>query len=292
MSTPTSSPRPDGSRPLRGVRVASIAINLPGPIAAARLRDLGADVVTVLPPAGDPMESFDARWFADLHAGMEVTTIDLKDESARPRLLDVLGEADVFITSSRPAALRRLGVDFDTLHELFPRLCQIDIVGYPGEKAAVAGHDLTYQAMCGLIRPPAMPATLVADLSGAERAAGEAAAALYARSVSGVGCRREVALFDTALAFAQPAVRGITNSDAILGGGHPPYAIYETKQGWVALAALEPHFLRTTLAELGVDGSREAFTEVFRTRTAAEWETWADERDVPLAVVREPGEVR
>ncbi|WP_210424369.1 CoA transferase [Gephyromycinifex aptenodytis] len=278
----------DESLPLDGVKVVSIAINLPGPAAAARLRDLGAQVLTVLPPAGDPMMGFDAGWFADLHAGMQLRTLNLKDPADRSSLDEFLAEADVFITSSRPAALRRLGVDYESLHARFPRLCQIDIVGHPGDEADTPGHDLTYQAKGGLIRPPAMPATFIADLSGAERAAGEAAIALLMRARTGFGSRREVALSDTALAFAQPALRGITDPQAFLGGGHPPYSIYQAQQGWIALAALEPHFLRTTLAALQVDGSREAFAEVFRTRTALEWEAWASEHDVPLVAVRLP----
>lgn len=278
----------DETRPMAGLQVLTIAVNLPGPVAAARLRDLGADVITVLPPSGDPMQTFDAGWFADLHAGMDVRTLDLKDPQARDQLNELLAATDVFITSSRPAALRRLGVDFDALHERFPRLCQIDIVGDPGAGADTAGHDLTYQAKGGLVRPPTMPATFVADLSGAERAVGEAAIALLTRTTTGHGLRREVALSDTAQAFAQPALRGVTDPDALLGGGYPPYSLYEASEGWVALAALEPHFLRTTLAALDVDGSREAFAEVFRTRTATDWESWAEERDVPLVAVRLP----
>lgn len=278
----------DETRPMAGVQVLTIAVNLPGPVAAARLRDLGADVSTVLPPSGDPMQTFDAGWFTDLHAGMDVRTLDLKDLQERMQLDELLAATDVFITSSRPAALRRLGVDFDALHEKFPRLCQIDIVGDPGAAADTAGHDLTYQAKGGLIRPPAMPTTFVADLSGAERAVGEAAIALFTRTRTGRGLRREVALSDTAEAFGQPALRGVTGPDALLGGGHPPYSLYEAATGWVALAALEPHFLRTTLTTLDVDGSREAFAEVFRTRAATEWESWAEEHDVPLVAVRLP----
>lgn len=278
----------DETRPMAGVQVLTIAVNLPGPVAAARLRDLGADVTTVLPPSGDPMQTFDAGWFTDLHAGMDVRTLDLKDPQERAQLDELLAVTDVFITSSRPAALRRLGVDFAALHEKFPRVCHIDIVGHPGVAADTAGHDLTYQAAGGLIRPPVMPTTFVADLSGAERAVGEAAIALLTRTTTGRGLRREVALSDTAEAFGQPALRGVTGPDALLGGGYPPYSLYEAATGWIALAALEPHFLRTTLAALDVDGSREAFAEVFRTRTAADWESWAEAHDVPLVAVRLP----
>lgn len=273
------------SNPLADVTVVSMALNVPGPVAVARLQQLGASVTTVLPPAGDPLEEYSPQWFADLHRGQQVTTLDLKSEQGRQRLDDLLAEADLFVTSSRASALRRLGVDFEALSVRHPRLCQIDIVGHAGPDADIAGHDLTYAAREGLLRPPTMPATLVADLSGAERAVSEALVALRLRDVDGVGVRREVALADTAHDFAAPATYGLTAPGGRLGGGTPGYALYAAADGWVALAALESHFLVRACELLGVDGSAEAFAAVFATRTCAEWERWASEHDVPLARV-------
>ena len=271
--------------PLQGTRVVTVAVNLPGPLAAARLAGVGAQVTTVLPPGGDPLEHYQPDWYADLHRGQELVTLDLKREDARERLDTLLADADVLITSSRPSALRRLGLDFGTLHERHPRLCQVDVVGSPGRRAELPGHDLTYQAAVGLVRPPHLPATLVADLHGAERAVGEALAALLRRTRTGVGSRREVALEDAAAAMAEPAVRGLTAPGGLLGGGLPGYAVYPAAEGHVALAALEPHFLRRTAAALGVETTHEAVAEVFGRRTAREWATGAAEHDVPLSAV-------
>jgi len=275
--------------PLAGVRVVSVALNVPGPVAVRRLQDLGAQVTTVLPPAGDPLEQYSRAWFAELHRGQEVCTLDLKAEDPRRRLDELLGEADVLVTSSRPSALRRLGLDFDTLRQRYPRLVQIDIVGHPGAAADVAGHDLTYEAVEGLLRPPSLPATFVADLSGAERAVSEALVALRLRDASGRGCRREIALSDTAHDFAAPARHGLTAPDAFLGGGNPAYAVYPAATGWVALAALEPHFLTRTLDVLGIENDAAAYAAVFATRPAEEWEEWAREHDVPLVALRDAG---
>ena len=285
--SPTPAPISEDA-PLAGVRVVSVALNVPGPVAARRLQDLGAQVTTVLPPHGDPLEEYSRAWFTELHRGQEVCTLDLKAEEPRRRLDDLLAEADVLLTSSRPSALRRLGIDFATLHARHPRLVQIDVVGHPGAAADVAGHDLTYEAVEGLLRPPSLPTTFVADLSGAERAVSETLVALRLRDATGQGCRREIALSDTAHDFAAPARYGLTAPDAFLGGGNPSYSIYAAADGWVALAALEPHFLRRTLQELGVDGSAEAYAAAFATRPAAEWETWANEHDIPLVAVRLP----
>lgn len=277
--------------PLEGVRVLSIAINLPGPAAAARLAAQGAMVTTVLPPGGDPLEHHAPRYFEALHAGQEIERIDLKDQAGRARLEGLLAEADVFVTSSRPAALVRLALDHASVSGRHTHVCQIDIVGHPGEQAELAGHDLTYQAGAGLVRDGRLPATLVVDLAGAERAAGEAAAALVQRARTGRGCRREVALSDVADTMAGPATHGLTSSGGLLGGGLPAYEVYAAGRGHVALAALEPHFTARLLTALGIapeDLTRERLAEVFAGRSAEEWQRWADERDIPLAAVVTP----
>lgn len=275
--------------PLTGVRVVSIAINLPGPAAVARLAGQGAEVVTVLPPGGDPMEQFAKPYFDELHVGQEVRRVDLKSEDGRAEVDELLSVADVFVTSSRPSALRRLGLDFTAVHARHPRLCQVDIVGYPGERAETAGHDLTYQAGTGLLGEGSMPATLVVDLAGSERAAAEASAALVARARTGEGIRREVPLSDLAETMSRPLAHGLTAPGALLGGGLPVYGIYDTAAGTIALAALEPHFTSALLGALDLapeDLTRERLEEVFARRSAEEWADWAAQHDIPLTPLR------
>lgn len=274
--------------PLEGVRVLSIAINLPGPAAVARLASQGATVTTVLPPTGDPMEQFARAYFDELHEGQTIERADLKSDSGRARLDELLAETDIFLTSSRPSALARLGLDHATVSGRHTHVCQVDIVGHPGDGAETAGHDLTYQAGSGLVRDGRMPATTVVDLAGAERAAAEACAALVERARTGLGSRREVALSDLAHAMARPVVHGLTVPGGLLGGGLPVYDVYAASEGHVALAALEPHFTARLLEALEIipdDLTRERLAEVFAGRTATDWQQWADERDIPLGAV-------
>lgn len=278
-----------GTGPLAGVTVLSIAINLPGPAAAARLAGQGASVTTVLPPSGDPMEQFATAYYDELHVGQEVSRVDLKSPEGLAQVDELLSAADVFVTSSRPSALRRLGLDFASVHERHPQVCQVDIVGYPGEAAEVPGHDLTYQAATGMLGEGGMPTTLVVDLAGAERAAAEAAAALVARARTGEGVRREVALSDLSETMSRPLAHGLTAPGALLGGGLPVYGIYDTAEGRVALAALEPHFTTKLLSALRLepqDCTRERLEAVFAERTATEWAAWASEHDLPLTPLR------
>ena len=276
------------SGPLTGVRVVSIAINLPGPAAAARLAGQGASVVTVLPPSGDPMEQFATDYFDELHVGQEVRRVDLKSPDGLAEVDELLAAADVFVTSSRPSALRRLSLDWESVHARHPQVCQVDIVGYPGEQAEVPGHDLTYQAGTGMVRDGRMPATLVVDLAGSERAAAEASAALVQRARTGEGLRREVPLSDLAHTMSRPVAHGLTSPGGLLAGDLPVYSVYASADGDVALAALEPHFTARLLEVLELapeDLTRERLAEVFATRTASEWEEWASTHDLPLVAV-------
>ena len=276
------------SGPLTGVRVVSIAINLPGPAAAARLAGQGASVVTVLPPSGDPMEQFARDYFDELHVGQEVRRVDLKSPDGLAEVDELLAAADVFVTSSRPSALRRLSLDWESVHHRHPQVCQVDIVGYPGEQAEVPGHDLTYQAGAGMVRDGRMPATLVVDLAGSERAAAEASAALVQRARTGEGIRREVPLSDLAHTMSRPVAHGLTSPGGLLAGDLPVYSVYASADGDVALAALEPHFTARLLEVLELapeDLTRERLAEVFATRTAPEWEEWASTHDLPLVAV-------
>ena len=270
---------------LDGVVVVSLAINLPGPLTAARLTKLGAHVTTVLPPSGDPIALYQPEWFADLHAGQDLVTLDLKSPDGIVELDALLANADILITSSRPSSLARLGLDPETVSKKHPRLCQIAIVGESGVNAENPGHDLTYQAINALVSPPAMPITLIADMAGSERAAQIAVATLLHRERTGEATHQEVALADATYDMAEPNRRGLTKPGGGLGGGLGLYAIYETQEGWIALAAIEPHFAQRTMSELNVDASVEAFAQVFKTKTATQWEQWAKEIDIPLVAI-------
>lgn len=265
-------------QPLDGVTVVSLAVNLPGPLAAARLAELGAAVTKVEPPAGDPLAGGAPQWYRMLTAQQRVVTLDVKRE--RSRLDELLSDADLLITSMRPSALARLNLARP--HEHFPKLSLIEIVGHDGDLADVPGHDLNYQAVHGTLTPPDMPKAPIADLLGAERAVSTAIAALVARARTGVGQPYRVVL-EEAAARAGDAVRfGVMGDGAMLGGAFPGYGIYKCADGYVALGAIEPHFFQRTLEVFGVDGSHEGMHKAFAERTIAELEFVAMQADIPL----------
>ncbi|WP_174521088.1 CoA transferase, partial [Kribbia dieselivorans] len=137
--------------PLHGIRVVSLAINVPGPLAVARLAELGADVTKVEPPTGDPLAHVTPTWYDELHAQVKVQTLNLKDATERAALDDLLRDADILVTAQRPSALARLGLD--NLEAQYPRLAHVEIVGHDGDEVVAPGHDLTYQAAEGTLNP-------------------------------------------------------------------------------------------------------------------------------------------
>lgn len=270
---------------LFGIRIVNLSANLPGPAAAQRLCRMGAQIIKVEAPSGDPMESYHAGWYREMAEGQTLVRIDLKSESGRAELDSLLAAADLLISASRPAAMVRLGLDWDSLHQKYPRLCQVAIVGYPAPRENEAGHDLTYQASLGLITPPHMPRTLLADMAGAEMTVSAALALLLQRERSGISGYAEIALSEAAAALAEPLRYGCTKPGANLGGGIPEYNIYQSADGWVAVAALEPHFklrLETSLAIHTPEEYRLAFAGM----TASEWEQWGQEQDVPIIAIQ------
>src|SRR5207253_674740 len=121
----------------------------------------------VEPPGGDPMREYTPAVYAELTRDQEVSSLDLKQPESRRRLNDILRETDLLITSSRPSALDRLGLGRELLTR-HPGLVHVAIVGHRAPGQELAGHDVTYVAPLGLLDPPRMPRTLVADIGGAE----------------------------------------------------------------------------------------------------------------------------
>lgn len=274
--------------PLSGIRVVSIALNLPGPACVRRLADFGASVIKVEPPdslGGDPMRTYAASYYEALHNGLEVRAMNLKESGERAAFDALLANADVFITAQREAALARLQLSGEALAARFPHLCHIAIVG--DENSGIAGHDLTYMADAGLATPPHLPPTLFADLNGAERAVTATFAALRIAQLTGRGHHCVVALSDAAVALNGPMTHGLTSAGGLLSGSHPGYNFYRTLDGWIALAALEPHFIERLRKATGVAFTVSALQQFFSTKPAAEWNVWATSHDIPLSVIHD-----
>ena len=276
--------------PLAGVRVLSLALNLPGPAALLRCRAMGASCVKFEPPTGDPMGHYNKAAYAALHEGVDVRTADLKTEAGQEELHRALEETDVLLSSFRPSALDKLGLGWEALHARHPALSQVAIVGAPGVRAEEPGHDLTYVAESGLVTGTELPPTLYADMGGAVLAS-EAVlkTMLHTLAAPGTGVYLEVALNAAADWLALPRTWGLTRPTGAVGGAHAGYRVYSCADGRVAVAALEPHFAARLCEAAGVasrdmmaPATREALAAWLRTRTRAELEAMAGERDVPL----------
>ena len=278
--------------PLKGVRILSLALNLPGPAALMRCQQMGARCVKIEPPSGDPMHGYCAPAYAALHRGVRVTQADLKTASGQKILHRELAKANVLITSFRPSALTKLGLGWKALHKQYPQLSQVAIVGSPGELAEAPGHDLTYLAEFGLVNGLDLPATLYADMGGSLMASEAVLQAVLHTRQTGQGVRMEVALASAASYLALPRLWGLTTPGAAVGGGHAGYRVYPCKNGRVAMAALEPHFAARLCAAAGlVDAAAQAMvkpgthqhiaTWLLR-KTRAQLDELARDKDIPL----------
>jgi len=249
---------------------------------------MGAQVVKIEPLRGDALEESAPHWYAALTTGIEILRLDLRDEKAVRALDAHLRFADVVISAMRAGSLLRLGFDWKTLHAKYPRLCHVAISGEAPPHDDRAGHDLTYQARAGTVAPPAMPRALVGDMAAAERAVAAAVTALYVRDRTSEATRVDVSIVDAATDFAAPFRYGLTTPSGALGGALPTYRMYEAKDGYIALAALEPHFVERLASMLGTaHADASTLAQAFAQRSANEWERLAESYDLPLAAVRD-----
>lgn len=291
---------PASFAPLHGLRVLSLALNLPGPAALMRCRRMGASCVKVEPPTGDPMGLYNRDAYAELHEGVKVLQADLKSPEGQDVLHRELARSDVLLTSFRPSALRKLGLGWAELHGRYPSLSQVAIVGAPGARAEEPGHDLTYLADNGLVPGLELPATLYADMSGSLMAAEavlQAAVRKHERHAGSgephpEGLYLEVALSDAAAYLGLPRRWGLTQPRGAVGGAHAGYRVYPCRDGRVAVAALEPHFAAALCQAAGVaagdiktmfaPATHEAVARFFAARTRSELDALAAANDLPL----------
>lgn len=296
------------NRPLRGTRILSLALNMPGPAALMRLRAMGASCLKAEPPAspeagagasGDPMARYSPPAYAALHQGVRVIPVDLKTEQGQAALHKELARCDLLLTSFRPLALLKLGLSWKRLHRLYPSLSMVAIVGAPGERAEEPGHDLTYLADAGLVPGLELPATLFADMGGALLASEAVLRAVLAQKTSGKASFQEVALSDAADWLALPRHWGLTLPGGSVGGAHAGYRVYPCKDGRVAVAALEPHFAAALCGAAALPASdgrsmhspatHQAIAAFLLTRTRKQLDRLAVAKDIPLHTLPKPG---
>ncbi|HMO54643.1 MAG TPA: CoA transferase, partial [Tepidiformaceae bacterium] len=213
---------------LSGVKVLDFSEYIAGPLAGQLLADLGADVTKVEPPHGDfwrhtaPVAPFESRGFMGVNKGKRSISLDLKHPGAKEVLHRLVRNADVVIANYRPGVAARIGVDYEALNAINPRIiyCENTAFGAKGPYADRAGFDLVSQAMTGIMSfegagglPHPIITTSPTDLAAGFFMAYGVAAALYQRERTGVGQRIETSLFASGLAIQYRPIFSIENID-------------------------------------------------------------------------------
>jgi crotonobetainyl-CoA:carnitine CoA-transferase CaiB-like acyl-CoA transferase len=315
--------------PLDGYHVLDLSLLLPGPLATQILRDLGARVTKVEPPApGDymalwpPLVGDVAATYAAVNRGKEIISLDLKSEAGRARFYELVATADIVLEGFRPGVIDKLGIGYKTLSERNPRIivCSISGYGQSGPYALRAGHDLNYQALAGALSISGGEQTPNPQLQVADTAAGSYAAAMLIvaaaleRERTGRGRHIDISmseqllpLMTTTYAAADALERDPARDGELLSGGAPCYRVYRTQDGQhITVGALEPKFWASVVEQVNLpDLAGAAFhggphapeiaaqlTEVFASRTRAEWEAIFARADACVEPVLNFAEVR
>ncbi len=292
---------------LAGYRVLDLSQYIPGPYATRQLADLGADVIKVEPPHGDPMRFFmmpdastESPLYTHLNRGKRIVKLNLKSDEGKAQLEKLLEQADVLMESFRPGVMAKLGFGREELNKINPRLvhCALSGFGQTGPYRDQAGHDLTYCAasgaltLTGIQERPVMSFPPVADHAGALQAVNAIQAALLGRAKSGCGAYLDISLYESALSWQyltlNPSQASVSQEReaAMLNGGLACYNIYETQDNrFIALAPLEEKFwvafCQATGKENWIDRQYELphpqrqliseLTTLFKSKNAQEW---------------------
>jgi alpha-methylacyl-CoA racemase len=275
---------------LGGTLVVDFTRYLPGAFAARELRRLGARVVRVEQPGGDPMRLTAPEWFDELNAGTESVVCELPAEGELARAL--LGRADVILESFRPGVAARLGIGPADAPERAV-YCSLTGFGLGGEREQRAGHDLNYVGFAGLLAEtaPTLPPVQAADLaSGALTAVTEVLAALLARERTGRGAHVVVSMTHGA--------QRLTPGSPVLTQGFACYSIYACADGrHLTVGALEPKFFARLCELLGrpelaarqyesdQPALRQELAAVFATGTLEDWLQMFGREDVCVGPV-------
>jgi len=275
-------------QPLEGVTVADLTLYLPGSFATRELQRLGARVVKIEPPAGDPLAATAPAWYGALNGGKEILSWDARSEPPPAALT----EADVVLEGFRPGVWERLGVQLadSTI------LCSITGFGADGPLAGRAGHDLNYLGYAGVLADtaPEIPPVQIADLAaGAQGAAIEVLAALLERQRTGRGARIVVSMTHGTYRLIAHRLGG-DPVPRLLTGGAACYRIYETADArYLTVAALEPRFWQRLceligmpeLADRAFEPELPELAGLFRSRTLADWLALLEHEDTCVGPV-------
>ncbi len=316
--------------PLAGVRIIDLTELLPGPYATQLLADLGADVVKIeRPGVGDNGRVLSKGLFGSVNRGKRSLSLDLKHDDGRAVLRRLATDADVLVEGYRPGVVKRLGVDYDSLRLLNPRLIYASLTGY-GQTGPIAqrpGHDVNYLAAAGIVAlsgdPDGPPVhdfgAPVGDLAGSMFTVVAVLGALFQRSKSdsGAGQYLDVSITDALVSWMSPRIgvhMASGHSDALATKHEiltrPAYGLFECADGkHLTLAALETPFWRRLVQALHLTefagpewealSARvkrtpeiaDVLRTCFRSRPLAHWINVLAQHDIPFSTVPDISEV-
>ncbi len=314
---------------LEGIKILDLSRLAPGPHCSMLLADFGADVTLVeaVPGASAKLGNSGLRRsdsaeraaaYNALGRGKKSIALNLKDDAAREIFFAMAKDADVVMEGFRPGVVKRLGVDYDTLAAINPRVicCSISGFGQTGPYSNLVGHDINYISVGGALgvtgrpgTPPAIPVNIVADFAGGGLTAAFAiCVALIAREKTGRGQNIDVGMSDGVLSLMTSAFSGffsngqpIRPGQYLLNGAVPWYNTYQCQDGrWFSLGSIEPHFYEALCRVLGLEEylgrqyetalhaeMQAKYEAIFRTKTADEWMAIMSEHDICAAPVLE-----
>lgn len=312
---------------LEGIRVIDFTNYLPGPYATLRLADMGAEIIKIEPPTGDPARSTGVSpdgeigpVFLAQNRGKKSITLNLKTEQGRNTALQLIANADAVIESFRPKVMEKFGLGYEQVKKVNPKVVYVSITGYGMEEpmAELGSHDLNYMALSGILAQlkdregrPIHPSNTFADFIGGMAAAERLLAGLVSRLKTGEGSYHCLSLTDTMASFMTNHVlieqkTGYSQGVAVLNGTIVSYGLYETKDGrYVSMGALEPKFWHHFCHAVGREDWKIAhfskanhqnpvyleLQELFKSKTLAEWTEFGRQVDCCLAPVLEAGEL-
>ncbi len=245
-------------QPLQNIRVLDLSRVLAGPYCTMVLGDLGAEVIKVEPPEGDetrawgpPFAGGESAYYLCVNRNKRGMVVNIKTEEGKNILRELAIQSDVLVENFRPGTLKKFGLDFETLHELNPRLvyCSISGFGQTGPLKDMPGYDFMIQAMGGIMSVTGEPegepmkvGVAVADLFAGQNAVISILAALQARTFTGKGQFIDIALFDSELGWLANVASNFLisgNNPKRYGNAHAnivPYQSFQASNGWFVVA--------------------------------------------------------
>ncbi len=272
---------------LQGLKVIDLSRHAPGPFGTMLLADLGADVICVEQPpnqgrsvAAEMGKGRRTRVFNPVFRNKRSITLNLKDDAAREACLKLIETADIVVEGFRPGVAARLGIDYESVKKINPKViyCSVSGYGQDGPYRDLVGHDMNYVSVGGVLgmigekdRAPTIPVNIIGDFAGGGLfSAFSILAAVVSRNQTGEGQYIDMAMSDGVMSLAnlQVADYYITGEPAkpgeyFLNGALPCYSVYETSDNkWVSVGCMEPWFWAKLCKRLGCEQfTKEQFNE-------------------------------